>query len=102
MTEWLNAFANSLTLLTALVGLVALYKKSADALIVAEETKEKVIETHMLINSRMDELLALARSEAFAKGSMEGTTKEQDRAADVAKMAAEVTEAAREQLKGDR
>ncbi len=67
MTEWLNVLTGIATLAAAIIGLMAVYRKQ--------------MQTHDLINSRMDEMLRLARAESLAIGQRSGTEQEQERVA---------------------
>jgi len=73
MEQILGLITQLVTLISAVIGIILLYRKAAD--------------THNLINSRMDEMLKLARQEAKAEGSAQGIEQEQARVAKQTKLA---------------
>lgn len=64
--------------LVAAVGSIVAASLSALAVVLASQSKAQSRETHLLINSRMTELLELTRSSARAQGVKEGRESRDD------------------------
>lgn len=69
MTNAVALIASITALIVALTGFVALFLRVG-------RVESKVVSTHILINSRMTELLDLTKTAAKAEGKLEGAAEE--------------------------
>lgn len=69
------------SIIVAIIGFVGLVIVSIVNWRISKNTKKQITEVHVLMNSRMDELLAVSKAKSNAEGNLEGREelkKEQD------------------------